>query len=284
MDTEPWYTTYFGADYLKIDIQPNTAHEVAFIREALELRPGMSLLDTSCGYGRHLAPLVEGGVYGVGCDLSRFMLDRAAAHMKEQGLPSRLVCCDYRELPFDGEFDCAVNMFNSFGYFDREIDNYMALKSIAEALKPGGLFLLDLTNRDFAIRSMRRNDWFEHGDALILERKEFDAVRNRSEIDVIVVDKDGRRAYHHSIRLYSYTELTMLLEAAGFMVRTVFGGFGGETFDEHSSRMLGRGGDVGDGGGMKITFWGTRGSIPTPMTNAAFRVKVKRLLRGAVGA
>jgi len=129
-------------------------------------------------------------------------------------------------------------MFNSFGYFAKEIDNYRALTSIADALKPGGLFLLDLTNRDFAIRSMRRNDWFEHGDALILERKEFDAVRNRSEIDVIVVDKSGRRAYHHSIRLYSYTELTMLLEAAGFAVRAVFGGFGGETFDEHSSRML----------------------------------------------
>ena len=32
---------------------------------------------------------------------------------------------------------------------------------------------------------------------------------------------------------------------------------------------------------MRITFWGTRGSIPTPMINAEFRVKVKRLLMNA---
>lgn len=238
MDTEPWYMTYFGPDYLKIDIQPNTALEAAFIREALGLRPGMQLLDTSCGYGRHLVPLIESGVDCIGCDLSMYMLKQASGRLKERDLQTGLICCDYRELPFLGSFDCAINMFNSFGYFDREIDNYQALKSIAMSLKPGGLFLLDMTNRDFALRSMQRHDWFEHGDALILERKEFDAVRNRSEIDVIVVDKDGRRAYHHSIRLYSYTELTMLLEAAGFAVRAVFGGFGGETFDEHSSRML----------------------------------------------
>jgi len=32
---------------------------------------------------------------------------------------------------------------------------------------------------------------------------------------------------------------------------------------------------------MKITFWGTRGSIPTPMTAEEFRVKAKRLLMNA---
>lgn len=235
---EPWYATYFGPDYLKIDIQPDTEREVAFIRDVLELRPGVRLLDTACGYGRHLVPLVEGGVDGVGCDLSQYMLEQAAARLHERGLSARLVRCDYRDLPFDRSFDCAVNLFNSFGYFDGEDDNFAVLTSVAEALKPGGLFLLDLVNRDYAIRTRCRNDWFEHGDALILERKSFDAVRNRSEIDVIVVDNGGRRMYHHSIRLYSHTELSMLLEAAGFGVRAVFGGFGGEPYDENSVRMI----------------------------------------------
>lgn len=34
---------------------------------------------------------------------------------------------------------------------------------------------------------------------------------------------------------------------------------------------------------MKITFWGTRGSLPTPMTVDEFHVKVKRLLMNARG-
>ena len=32
---------------------------------------------------------------------------------------------------------------------------------------------------------------------------------------------------------------------------------------------------------MKVNFWGTRGSIPSPMTTSEFRINVKRLLRNA---
>jgi len=129
-------------------------------------------------------------------------------------------------------------MFNSFGYFDEEGDNYRMLVSIAEALKPGGLFLIELVNRDFMLRLNSRKEWYERDDAVILENKWFDPVRNRSEIDVTVIDKNGKRSYHHSIRLYSYTELVMLLEAAGFTVKAVFGGFKGENFDLNHDRML----------------------------------------------
>ena len=128
--------------------------------------------------------------------------------------------------------------FNSFGYFEREDDNFKVLKSIAQALKPGGLFLLDLLNRDFFLHSFHQKDWFENNGAFILEKKWFDSVNNRSEIDVTVLDKHGKRMYHHSIRLYSYTELTMLLEAAGFTILSVFGGFNGEDFDWFHDRML----------------------------------------------
>ena len=33
---------------------------------------------------------------------------------------------------------------------------------------------------------------------------------------------------------------------------------------------------------MRVTFWGTRGSIPTPMNTHEFRIKAKRLLMNAV--
>jgi len=235
----PWYETYFGPDYLKIDVQPNTAAEVEFLTSLLKLEQGTKLLDVGCGYGRHLVPLSGRGVDVYGCDLSRFMLEEAARRLARRGLArKRIVQCDAGLLPFHGAFDCACFMFNSFGYFDRDDDNFRALVSIRQALKPGGLFILDLVNRDFVIRSMKDREWFENEGAYILERKRIDVVRNRSEIDVIVIDGDGKREYHHSIRLFSYTELCMLLEAAGFAVRAAFGGFGGETFDLNRSRML----------------------------------------------
>ncbi|MFC1529001.1 class I SAM-dependent methyltransferase [Candidatus Latescibacterota bacterium] len=234
-----WYEDYFGPDYLKIDLHRNTKKEVAFTHKILKLKRGTKLLDVACGYGRHLIPLMESGVDVVGCDLSRFMLNESATRLKEKGKKrQKLVISDNRALPFRHAFDCACNMFNSFGYFEREDDNFRVLKSIAQALKPGGLFLIDLLNRDFFLRSLSPKDWFENDGAVILEKKWFDSVKNRSEIDVTVLDKYGKRTYHHSIRLYSYTELTMLLEAAGFTIQSVFGGFKGEEFNWFHERML----------------------------------------------
>ncbi len=235
----PWYETYFGPDYLRIDVQNNTAAEVDFLVAALKLGEDVRLLDVACGYGRHLVPLLGRGVDAWGCDLSAFMLEELSRRQGASGFDGRrAVRCDVRSLPFEGVFDRACYMFNSFGYFERDDDNFRALTSIRDALVPGGLFLLDLVNRDTVIRSMQPRDWFERDGAYILERKRIDIVRNRSEIDVVVIDDTGPRAYHHSIRLFSYTELCMLLEAAGFMVRAVFGGFGGEPFDENHARML----------------------------------------------
>lgn len=248
-----WYEDYFGPDYLLIDSHENTAQEVEFIYEILKLELGTQLLDVGCGYGRHLIPLIKRGVNVTGSDFSHFMLQETIKNIKHEENDANgkngylekwlnngpgLIRCDNRALPFYQTFDCVCSMFNSFGYFKEESDNYRMLTSIGNALKPGGLFLIDIVNRDFVLRFNSRKDWFERKGVYILENKCFDPVLNRSEIDVSVIDKNGKREYHHSIRLYSYTELEMLLEAAGFAVRAVFGGFGNESFDLDHDRML----------------------------------------------
>ena len=236
-NTIPWYEDYFGPDYLLIDYHKYTPKEVDFICDVLRCNKKIKLLDTACGYGRHLIPLVKRGIDVIGCDLSPFMLGEAEKKLKG-AKKNRLVRCDLRYLPFLKVFDCACNMFNSFGYFKSEEDNFKVLTSIAGALKLGGFFLLDLVNRDFIVRLLSKKDWFVNNGAIILEKKWIDPIKNRSEIDVSVLDKKGKRDYHHSIRVYSFTEIRMLLEAAGFIVIDVFGGFSGEEFDVHHDRML----------------------------------------------
>lgn len=234
-----WFEEFFGRDYITADCQPNTLVESRFIKEALSLKKGMNLIDTACGYGRHMLPLLKKNINVVGCDLSGIMLTEARKKLISAGFKNpMLVNCDNRTLPFGESFDCACNMFNSFGYFDSEEDNFKVLKSVASVLKPEGLFLLDLTNRDYMIRNFTEKDWFEKDGTFILEKRKFDSVNNRTEIDVIIIDKQGKRDYHHSIRVYTFTELSMLLEAAGFFVADVFGGFDFEEYNPSNGRMI----------------------------------------------
>jgi len=235
-----WYESFFGADYPIIDCHADSEGEADFIYKKLKLKKGGLLLDAACGYGRHLVPLVKKGVRAVGFDLSPALIEEASRRLRkaDEGMRIGLVRADIRDLPFERVFDAACLMYTSIGYFDGEDENFRALASLARALKPGGLFLIETVNRDYFIRSSLPKDWIEKDGAYILEAKAFDPVRSRSEIDVTVIDKTGKRTYHHSIRLYSFTEMSMLLEAAGFAVKEVYGGFFGEEYGLASDRMV----------------------------------------------
>ncbi len=53
-----------------------------------------------------------------------------------------------------------------------------------------------------------------------------------------VVDKQEKSLYHNTIHLFSFNEISILLEAAGFRIVTVFGCFSSEKFDLNHDRML----------------------------------------------
>src|SRR5207244_1038337 len=82
----------------------------------------------------------------------------------EAGVPLRLVCQDIRDMEFPGEFDLAVNLFSSIGYFSDDEDR-LVIDRFWRALKPGGVFVLDTRNRDQLVRSLppeerkRVNGW-----------------------------------------------------------------------------------------------------------------------------
>ena len=72
----------------------NTATEVAFLTEELELKPGMSILDIGCGTGRHAVELAKLGYEMTGIDLSAGMLAEAEAAAKAAGVELELIRAD----------------------------------------------------------------------------------------------------------------------------------------------------------------------------------------------
>ena len=233
-----WYIAYFDEDYYHFDHHEDTDLEVDGLARLLDRREGKGILDIGCGYGRVSTPLRKRGYRVVGYDLSPSLLKRA-----REGDPGGIwVRGDMRELPFAGAFDTAISLFNAFGYFEEEEENFRVLKSVSEALRPGGLFVCQLVNRDYLVRRFAAQEVHRRGGLIILEEREFDAIVNRVLTRTTVFSGADRRAdrreYASSIRVYTVTELDLLLAAAGMTIREVHGGLDFRPYDWDTNQLV----------------------------------------------
>lgn len=146
--------------------------EAAAAWKLLGLRKGMKVLDVACGTGRHTVEFARRGAYAVGVDKTREYLDVARRLAKGRKNVS-FAEGDMRRLPFAGEFDAAVNLWTSFGYFEKPSDDLAVLKGIARSLKPGGRFLIELVDHAWIRARTSHRHWSRRGDGSYLLQEAF---------------------------------------------------------------------------------------------------------------
>lgn len=100
------------------------------------------------------------------------------------------------------------------------------------------MVLIETVNRDAIVRHFRPTQVYRPAGMTVIEERQFDLVSGRSRVDVTVI-RDGRETHlHHSIRVYAFTELEMLLMACGLTVEGVWGDFEGGAFSWNSASMI----------------------------------------------
>jgi len=236
-----WWQKFFDEHYLKVyeEVEKRTSKEVESILRMMDLKPKAKILDLCCGYGRHSIELAQRGFKVTGYDLSDFFLQKAKKDSATLGLKIEFKRGDMRKLPFVDRFDAVVNMFTSFGFFNKETDDLKVFKGVCKALKGGGLFLLDLINREQLIRNFARRRWRPEKDFTMLEDNFFDLFTSRLESTRTLLFGNGKKTeYSFSLRLYSFAEILNLLKKAGFVLESVYGDFDFREYSLDSPRMI----------------------------------------------
>jgi SAM-dependent methyltransferase len=217
------------------------ARDVAWIVSVAEVPGGARVLDAPCGFARHSIEFARRGHRVTGVDFSETELGRARDAASKAGVPLSLVCQDIRDMEFGSEFDLAVNLFSSIGYFSDDEDRLL-LDRFWRALVPGGTFVLDTRNRDQLVRSLPPEErqpfetWtlrIEHG---------FDVTTSRwharwSRLPAA----HGARAEvigESDIRLYSAHELRAMLRPERWSRVDLYGGLDGTPFSLDSPRLV----------------------------------------------
>ena len=243
VERRPWFEDFFGEHYLRTVQQPTpreVSKECDFIEKALGVPLGAKILDVGCGLGLHAVELASRGYHIVGVDISAPMLSRANDEAEDRGLQIKFLEGDMRQLPFEEAFDAILCWGTTFGYFDDE-GNESTIDSFYRALKPDGVLLLDVVNRDYMIGSQPNAVWFEVNGSVCMEETSFNYLTSHLRVKRNVVSDDGGQSNReYSLRLYALHELTRLLEDLGFRVDQVSGRQAtmGVFFGVHSPEMI----------------------------------------------
>lgn len=215
-----------------------TADEVDSALSLLGTEEGGVVLDLCCGVGRHALELARREFVVTGVDRTERLLARARNCALEESLDVEWVASDMREFRRAGAFDAAINLFSSFGYFPDPEDDRRVVKNVFESLRPEGAFLIDTMGREVVARDFVERDWRRIGDHLLIEKR---TVRDGWDwIDNEWTVLHGARRYERSwgIRLYSGSELKLLLLEAGFERVDVFGSLTGAPYDPEAERLV----------------------------------------------
>lgn len=240
-----WYEKLYTKDYINLcgfASPEQTKIEANFVFEVLGLNSKSKLLDLCCGFGRHtyeIAKLTNCQI--VGLDLSDDYLSIAKENYSSPNI--QYVKGDMRDIKMNVRFDVVTNLFTSFGFFEKDIENEKVISEINKVLKENGLFLLDYENKfHFVFDDVLKKEhhWQKIGNnkyCIITNR--YDIVNER-EISSAKIIEEGKDEINigYNIRLYSLPELQSILRRNGFEIINLWGDFDKTKYSINSRRLI----------------------------------------------
>ena len=198
----------------------------------LELEPGSRILDLACGKGRHSIFLNKLGYDVTGVDLSARSIEYAKKYENES-LHFKVQCmCK----PLPEKFDAVFNLFTSFGYFERDEDNFRTIASIKEELSSNGYGVIDFMNVNKVIANLVPQE------VKTVKDIEFHLTRTHKNGHILknIQFEDEGTFYNFTERVKSLTleDFEDYFSRAGINLLHTFGNYKLEAFNKASSDRL----------------------------------------------
>ncbi len=173
-----------------------------------------------------------------GIDIAREFIQEARTKATDAGVSVEWREGDMRNLPWSGEFDGAFCFGNSFGYLDDQA-NADFLKSLSQALKQGRRFILDAPAvAECILPNFQPTRSLEIAGIEVSIEHRYDHEQGVMFNDFTFVRDGIEEKRPSSQRIYTYRELTELLNLAGFEIVNAYASLEEEPFKLGAHRLL----------------------------------------------
>lgn len=238
-ESENFWTQY--APIMFDDARWAEAPTVAqYVKDIAGLGEGDKILDAGCGLGRISVELAALGLDVTGVDIIQSELDAARESAEAEGFPLTLINHDLRSFQAREQFDCAINLYTSFGYCATIEEDMKILKNIADSVKTGGTFIMECTSRETAIMYFTAGEEFERAGYKVVTHFEVVGAWEGLRSQWTLYPLDSKQAIDHTFiqRLYPATFLRDKLIDFGYSKVNIYGDFDKSPYNEHARTML----------------------------------------------
>ena len=241
MPTETWFKDWFSSPYYHL-LYNNRDDDEAFdfLKKLIDhLRPPLqsTMLDVACGKGRHSKALAEMGFDVTGIDISFPSIEEAKGSENDS---LHFYRHDMR-LPFwINYFNYAFNFFTSFGYFKTRREHDNAIRTIAQSLKPNGIFVIDYLNVHYAEDTLEKICNKEVDGIHFHVTKWFDEEHFYKQIQITdAATHSLRHLFTERVAKFSLGDFIDMLAYQKMQVQEVFGDYQLGNYDiQKSPRMI----------------------------------------------
>ena len=235
--TENWFKSWFDSPYYQLLYKDRDDVEAEFFIDnlfhALQVPKNAKILDLACGRGRHSKFMNRKGCEVTGIDLSPQSIAFAKRY---ENARLKFQVHDLR-FPFkENYFDYVVNLFTSFGYFEKDADDIAALTCAERALKKNGTLVIDFLNVEKAINNLKLKEEINYGGICFRIRRK---ISNGFIIkQIVVIDKDKRLEFHERVKALGLSHFKNYFQQSGLKPVRLYGGYDLVDFDIKSSDRL----------------------------------------------
>ncbi len=235
-----WFKSWFDSKYYHILYKNRNTQEAHFLIKNLVnlLIPEKNslFLDLGCGSGRHSIELNKMGYKVDGIDLSTKSLEIAKPFENSR---LKFIRADFRKLDFENKYDFILNLFTSFGYFDKENEHAQVFKQIFKSLKNNGHFVIDFLNTKKAVKNISKTNPQQtiHIDNIEFRiKKTYD--NNFIYKNIEIVDSGKKISFSEKVKIITLDKFLKYFDGLNIHLEYQFGDYKLSNFDENNSDRL----------------------------------------------